>query len=930
MSAALRATHLIGLFVAASIGVYGATAHAATLTVDPSGGADYTSLSSAIEAASSGDTLSLASGIYTGPFDTQGKDLTILGSGVSSTLLTAGSTDTVITVDDGETVSISSLSLYSALQGIEVRGSTATLTGVHVTDHIGRTPGSGVGLYEGGHLTVSGCVFARNEASTSYDGGGIYASDSTLVVRNSTFRDNAGDQGGAIYMDSTTATITDVTLDSNIARSHGGGIRARFAGSLTAVRLTATDNIAGGRGGAVAAYQVDVDLSDGVFTGNSAATAGGALHLDQTVSGDATVTAEISNNTAGTLGGGLYVDTMVLDFTGSITDNAAGEDSDGGGVYAIAADLILDSTELSRNSAGTGGAIHSFYGGSITLTDSAVEDNVGLVDGGGIYSESPTTLTRTPVARNLTDGSGGGLMLSDASVALHSSPVTDNSAGSAGGGVYVNGGDLTVSGSSPVTGGSAVYGGGVAMVGTGTETLVLPDGQDISDNTATGDGGGLYLIDLAGVQLDGLTLLDNTATLAGGGGRIADVADLSALGIVVERNAAELGGGLHLSRVSSGDTAYGWFALNLASSSGGAIFAQNPTGSHDFHHLQIVENTAPDGAGVYLFNDSVGGYPLTFSDVVANDGGGVALRQSVGAVVEHTSAAHNIGSGFDADATSAPSVVLRWNCAYNNLSDFGGSLPTLDGVDGNLVGDPLYAAAMQDGDASTELLIPSSLSALRDAGDETVTDLDGSRADIGHLGGPSALDQDEDADGYAISNGDCDDANAEVNPGATEIWYDGQDSDCAGDPDDDLDSDGFGIDEDCDDTDPAVNPDAIDDTADGVDNDCDGVDGPDGGGEDGGDGDGGGSDGSDGSEDLDGDGYPQSEDCDDSNNSANPGLSERCGDGVDNDCDGFVDDFDNDCIGSAGDKSCAVIDTRSYGLGLLALSAVVLARRRRD
>jgi len=468
------------------------------------------------------------------------------------------------------------------------------------------------------------------------------------------------------------------------------------------------------------------------------------------------------------------------------------------------------------------------------------------------------------------------------------------------------------------------------MVGTGTETLVLPDGQDISDNTATGDGGGLYLIDLAGVQLDGLTLLDNTATLAGGGGRIADVADLSALGIVVERNAAELGGGLHLSRVSSGDTAYGWFALNLASSSGGAIFAQNPTGSHDFHHLQIVENTAPDGAGVYLFNDSVGGYPLTFSDVVANDGGGVALRQSVGAVVEHTSAAHNIGSGFDADATSAPSVVLRWNCAYNNLSDFGGSLPTLDGVDGNLVGDPLYAAAMQDGDASTELLIPSSLSALRDAGDETVTDLDGSRADIGHLGGPSALDQDEDADGYAISNGDCDDANAEVNPGATEIWYDGQDSDCAGDPDDDLDSDGFGIDEDCDDTDPAVNPDAIDDTADGVDNDCDGVDGPDGGGEDGGDGDGGGSDGSDGSEDLDGDGYPQSEDCDDSNNSANPGLSERCGDGVDNDCDGFVDDFDNDCIGSAGDKSCAVIDTRSYGLGLLALSAVVLARRRRD
>ena len=919
-----RVPSLLGRSALAAIALGSGPAFAATLTVDPSGGSDYTSLSAAINAASNGDTLSLAGGTYTGPFDTRGKNLTIRGSGVSSTLLTAGSTSTVITVDNGETVTIASLSLYSALQGLEVRGSTATLTGVHITDHSGRSPGSGVGVYDGGHLTVTSCVFARNEASASYDGGGIYASDSTLVVSNSTFRDNAGDQGGAIFLDTSSATLTDVTLDSNIAGSHGGGIRVRYDASLAAVRLTATDNTAGGRGGAIAAYQADVDITDGVFTGNSAATAGGALHLDQTHTTDATVEAEVADNTAGTLGGGIYADTMSLTFTGSITDNAAGEDSDGGGIYAIAADLTIDDTVITGNTAGVGGGIHSFYGGSISLADTTLEDNVALLDGGGIYSESPTSISRASVARNLAGGSGGGLLVSDASLVLHNTPVTDNTASDAGGGVYVNSGDLTVVGTCPITGGTATYGGGIAMVGTGTESLVLPDGQTISDNDASGDGGGLYLTELQVASLDGLHLSHNSAGQAGGGGRLTSIGELSAEGVVVERNTAEHGGGLHLSQVASGATAHGWFATNSASSSGGAILAQNPTGTHRLHHLQVVENTAADGAGIYVFNDSTGGYPLTFSDLAANSGTGVALRQSAGAVVEHTSAAFNAGAGFDADAASAPSVALRWNCAYDNLDDFGGSLPVLDGVDGNLIGDHQYAQVAHDGDASGELLIPGSLSALRDAGDETVADLDGSRADIGHLGGPEALDQDQDADGFALSDGDCDDADPGVYPGATETWYDGRDSDCAGDADDDLDGDGYGIAEDCDDTDPTVNPGARDDTVDGVDNDCDGTDGP-GGSADGSDGGDGGED-----EDLDGDGYPQSEDCDDSDASASPGHAEACGDQVDNDCDGFVDDFDNDCVGSAGDKSCAVVDVRSHGLGLLAVAAVAIGRRRRD
>ncbi len=86
------------------------------------------------------------------------------------------------------------------------------------------------------------------------------------------------------------------------------------------------------------------------------------------------------------------------------------------------------------------------------------------------------------------------------------------------------------------------------------------------------------------------------------------------------------------------------------------------------------------------------------------------------------------------------------------------------------------------------------------------------------------------------------------------------------------------------------------DTCDGIDNDCDGL--------------------VDQNDDLDGDGYATcTGDCDDTNANVNPGLVEYC-DGLDNDCDGVTDpegalfciaywrDEDGDGFGVAGDYRC--------------------------
>ncbi len=87
---------------------------------------------------------------------------------------------------------------------------------------------------------------------------------------------------------------------------------------------------------------------------------------------------------------------------------------------------------------------------------------------------------------------------------------------------------------------------------------------------------------------------------------------------------------------------------------------------------------------------------------------------------------------------------------------------------------------------------------------------------------------DSDRDGYAETEGDCDDTDATVNPSEiddAEGEREGRDDDCDGVRDDGLiddDSDGFTeIDGDCDDSTPLASPAGVE-TLDGLDNDCNG------------------------------------------------------------------------------------------------------------
>ena len=139
------------------------------------------------------------------------------------------------------------------------------------------------------------------------------------------------------------------------------------------------------------------------------------------------------------------------------------------------------------------------------------------------------------------------------------------------------------------------------------------------------------------------------------------------------------------------------------------------------------------------------------------------------------------------------------------------------------------------------------------------------------------ISPDEDQDGYTLSDGDCDDGDPTVFPGAPEAPND-RDDDCDGTIDENTvahDDDGDGLTEedgDCDDADPTRRP-GLPEQVDGIDQNCDGrID--------------------DGTVvyDDDGDGYAEDEgDCADTNPDRHPGRPEVA-DGIDQDCDGTVDE----------------------------------------
>ena len=952
-------------------------AAAATLTVDPSDASAYATIQSAIDGAASGDTITVVAGTYAECIDLGGLDLTITGADSTTTTIDGeGACDVAIVADGGETAILSGFTVHNTgAQGLSGLNSDFTLDDM-VFD------GLGEGL--GGYYAYGGAVFL--------DGG-------SLTATNSTFTSNAAYYGGAIYVTNNgSVTLSATTIDGNSA-VYGGGILlydgTRGASSLTASNTTFSGNYASYSGGAVYADE------DGAFTSSSntydanvSSYYGAGVYISTDGSFNSTADMFQDNEWDGTYygyGGAVYgyIDSVLtIDqgiFSGgyasrgahaysyygelTVTDSdfdAGTTSSNGASLYGYAATLAVSGSTFSNHVGGGSGTIYGYYLGemtleSLTFTDNAVDYNGADVGWSSGFTGSLTGITST--GADASAGYGGSLYLSYAGGSVPASDLDISGATAQyGGAIYVSGDTSLALSDSVLSGNTAEYNGGAinfyAAYSSSAQTLenVELDGNE----AAGGSGGGLYLTASTSypttLDIEALTVTDNTAYYNGGGVYASGLTTATLDSSTFDGNATTYeyytyygGGGMYL-HTTTDFAGHDNRFCNNQSETGGALFLSSvgTDGSHTWTNSSFIENSAGYHGGLVYAYGSEG---LSFTNNVFltgdayTDGGALYAAYTSVALTNNVVAWAVDGNGLHAyDSATDTASTVTYNAFYDNrLTDAGGYFSFSSTDDGNQSVDPLFVDYTADGDCTNDDLRLSSTSTLRDAGDPSILDPDGSVSDIGVYGGPGSSVFDMDGDGFDNVD-DCDDDEASTYPGAPDTWYDGVDSDCDGADDYDQDGDGFSSDEhggtDCDDADEAINPDAEDIPDDGIDQDCDGSDATESGddGTDDGGGDGGGDGTGDGTGDGGGDGTGDGGGDDDDGGSSDGGGDDGGSDGGTGSDAGDEDTSEADDVtelgGANGDEKvsgCSHVRGGDLAGGLVvALLALIAPRRRRQ
>ena len=341
-------------------------------------------------------------------------------------------------------------------------------------------------------LTVEDSVFSSNVAGY---GGAIYWSGEG-EISDSTFEGNsAGGNGGALYFGED-ASIGYSVFEDNFATHRGGAVYGDFF--LTLNHSDSVSNSSWANGGAVSAVK-DVDSFYSTFTGNGTTSKGGAIYTDDDSSTGYSV---FTDNTSGYHGGAIYNGNIYSDSGLGVRETH---------VYhsVFTGNKVLAETEGDWGEDGYGGAV--FGEDECTVTDSTFTDNeVSVLDdarGGAVYcDEDMDLLADNRFSGNSATGAGygaGGAVFanedlgwstdsSSTSGAFRNS-FTSNTASNEGGGMYLDG-DVEAQFSKNVfKRNSAGQNGGGLYVDEELLNGASFTGNRFDGNIATdGDGGGAY------------------------------------------------------------------------------------------------------------------------------------------------------------------------------------------------------------------------------------------------------------------------------------------------------------------------------------------------------------------------------------------------------------------------------------------------------
>ncbi len=311
---------------------------------------------------------------------------------------------------NGTIVNLTNSSIYSNTASSTGGGIYQTGGALFITNsaiYSNTSPSTGGAIYlNSSVLNLAGGSVYSNTASS--DGGGIYLNSSALFLTSSSVYSNTAifANGGAIYNNNGTLFVTNSAITSNVAisstRSNGLGGGIYNYGFLSIGNSTLSNNSAGSLGGAIYVITSTATITNSTFSGNNAGAGFGggiilgtsAMQLDSTTlyGNSASAAGAISNfgiltitnstvySNTGTNGAGGIMNVGILTMTNStITGNRA-VSGPGGGIangFFPCFDCVITVTNstIASNSANTGGGIANDIGVTMTLTNTIVANN---------------------------------------------------------------------------------------------------------------------------------------------------------------------------------------------------------------------------------------------------------------------------------------------------------------------------------------------------------------------------------------------------------------------------------------------------------------------------------------------------------------------------------------------------------------------------
>lgn len=452
----------------------------------------------------------------------------------------------------------------------------------------------------------AGIHFCFNDRMTLEANSSISVDINGAIIENNSIEGDNG-LGGGIYFENTSPAHKNYTFTINL--NHG-----TVSGNHT------TDN---GRGGGIYVYKEQV-ISNKVegkklTVSNNASGSGGGIYIEN---GDFTIDAgEISGNTvASGHGAGVYI--VGSNGKGNFTMNG-GEikknmtsGHNGGGVYINGGNFTLNKGSITENSAKDGGGV-CLNNGNFSLVTGEISKNTAIGYGGGVYLTGENCVYRLKngaIGGNIAQD-GGGVYLANGSFILaesisDSGSISGNTASGNGGGVFIAGsGDFTMNGGTVeknYTSGS--NGGGIFLNGGNfkmTDGSISGNGKDTGGNTSTENGGGVYL-NGGSIEVEKGSISSNASTANGGGVYIMNGEVRMGSGYINGNSCGQYGGGVYVFNSSADKTTVsfngGTLTENTAKYGGGVCV----DGLIDMTigNVEIAENSATNGGGVCLMNSA--------------------------------------------------------------------------------------------------------------------------------------------------------------------------------------------------------------------------------------------------------------------------------------------------------------------------------------